>query len=365
MSVTFPIRLKNKPEEQIQKPFLVAGPCSAESEDQLQEVFASIKHLAPDVNLFRAGIWKPRTRPNSFEGLGEAALPWAVSAAKAQGIPLTVEVAKAQHVEAALKAGVDVLWIGARTTVNPFQVQDIADALKGTAIPVLVKNPINPDLGLWIGAIERLNAAGINEVAAIHRGFSVYEKSKYRNLPSWEIPIELRRRLPGLPILVDPSHIAGSREFLQEVAQRGMDLGFDGLMLETHPDPDNALSDSAQQITPEVLARLLDDLVYRRTATQDFDTLEELVDKRARIDRIDSYLLELLAERMGIAEEIGLEKKERNIAIYQPARWKKVMQRALEIGRKSDLSEEFILAVFQQIRNESIRHQTRESNPED
>lgn len=362
MSVTFPIRLRNKPEEALQKPFLIAGPCSAESEEQLHGVFASVKELIPEVDLFRAGIWKPRTRPNSFEGLGSTALPWAVEAAKAQGIPLTVEVAKAKHVEEALKAGVDVLWIGARTTVNPFQVQDIADALKGTEVPILVKNPINPDLGLWIGAIERLNSAGISEIAAIHRGFSVYEKNKYRNLPSWEIPIELRRRLPEMPILVDPSHIAGKREYLYEVAQRGMDLGFDGLMIETHPDPEKAFSDAAQQLKPDALAKLLAELIYRRTETQDFDELKDLIEKRARIDRIDSYMLELLAERMGIAEEIGVEKKIRNIAIYQPARWKKVMQRAMEIGSKSGLSEEFISSVFQQIHNESIRHQTRESD---
>lgn len=244
--------------------------------------------------------------------------------------------------------------------MNPFQVQDIADALKGVDIPVLVKNPVNPDLGLWIGAVERLDVAGVKRIGAVHRGFSVYEQSKYRNRPSWEIPIELRRRIPELPIIVDPSHIAGSREYLQEVAQRGIDLGFDGLMIESHPDPDNAWSDPKQQIRPEGLRELLDGLVIRKQEDTGFSERAELIELRRKIDRLDAYLLELLAERMGIAEEIGEEKKLRSIAIYQPERWKKVVARALEVGTKSGLSEEFILSVFQQVHKESIRKQTKE-----
>jgi chorismate mutase len=359
MTVTFPSRSDLNQAKEGVKPFLIAGPCSAENPEQIQSVFGGIKELVPEINVLRAGIWKPRTRPNSFEGLGKDALPWVMEAAREVNLPLMVEVANAAHAEAALEAGVSMLWIGARTTVNPFQVQEIADALKGQKVPVFVKNPINPDLGLWIGAIERLEAAGITDLAAIHRGFSVYEKSQYRNRPSWEIPIELRRRLPDLPLIVDPSHIAGKRDFLQEVTQRGIDLGFDGMMIETHSNPEKAWSDASQQITPEGLRTLLDSLIFRRKDSTGFDELKELIELRAKIDRLDSYLLELLAERMSIAKEIGEEKMEHNIAIYQPSRWKKVMQRALEIGTKSGLSEDFILAVFQQIHKESIRKQSK------
>lgn len=326
-----------------------------------EQVFDTVRQLIENagdkIHLIRGGIWKPRTRPNSFEGVGEIGLPWLKSVGKEVGLPVTVEVANPEHVEAALKAEIDVLWIGARTTVSPFAVQEIADSLKGVDIPVLVKNPVNPDLELWLGAIERLNAVGIKKLGAIHRGFSSYEKTAYRNPPMWEIPIELRRRYPEIPIIVDPSHMGGSRDMIYTLAQQGMDMGFDGLMIESHRNPDKAWSDAKQQVTPQRLAEILNALIVRQPKIAT-DELQPLRDLRARVDRIDDYIIELLSERMGISEQIGTLKKVNHLAIHQSERWAYIVKRALEKGRTGGLTEEFLLKLFQQIHNESIRHQS-------
>ncbi|MCS6933589.1 MAG: bifunctional 3-deoxy-7-phosphoheptulonate synthase/chorismate mutase type II [Chitinophagales bacterium] len=341
-------------------PVVIAGPCSAEGEEQVMlSAHLIAKHAAGRVHLLRAGIWKPRTRPNTFEGVGEIGLPWLKNAGNEVGMPVTVEVANPEHVEAALRHGIDVLWIGARTTVSPFAVQEIAEALRGVDVPVLVKNPINPDLELWIGALERLHGAGIRKLGVIHRGFSSYEKSVYRNPPMWEIPIELRRRFPEIPILVDPSHMGGKRHLIATLAQQGLDMGFDGLMIETHPHPDKAWSDAAQQITPQRLAEILQGLIVRKPTLPENSSLQALHDLRARVDRIDDYIIELLAERMGISEQIGKVKKEHQLAIHQKERWAQIVARALQKGKTGGLTEEFILKLFQQIHNESIRHQTK------
>jgi chorismate mutase len=289
-------------------PFIVAGPCSAETEAQVFETVRSIVQFTGKVSMLRAGIWKPRTRPNSFEGVGAEALPWIVAAGKEVGLPVTVEVASPEHVELALKAGVDVLWIGARTTVSPFAVQELADALRGVDVPMMVKNPINPDLELWVGAIERFANVGLTKLAAIHRGFSTYEKTIYRNPPMWEIPIELRRRYPNIPIIVDPSHMGGTRDLIQPLSQQAIDMGFEGLMIESHCNPDKAWSDAKQQVTPERLAAILNHLVVRQSKVSE-DGLHVLSDYRARIDRIDNYILDLLGERMGLSETIGAFKR--------------------------------------------------------
>lgn len=341
------------------KPYVISGPCSAEGEEQVFETVKQIVEAAPGkVHLLRAGIWKPRTRPNSFEGVGLIGLPWVKSAGKKVGLPVTVEVASAEHVEAALKAEIDVLWIGARTTVSPFAVQEIADSLKGVDVPVLVKNPVNPDIELWIGAIERINAAGITKLGAIHRGFSSYEKTVYRNPPMWEIPIELRRRYPEIPIIVDPSHMGGSRDFIYKLAQQGMDMGFDGLMIEAHRNPEKAWSDAKQQVTPQRLAEILNELIVRQPELSK-DELQPLNDLRARVDRIDDYIIELLSERMGLSEQIGELKKDHQLAIHQSDRWAYIVKRALAKGKTGGLTEEFLLKLFQQVHNESIRHQSR------
>ncbi len=340
-------------------PFVISGPCSAEGEEQVfNTVREIVKHAGDKVHMLRAGIWKPRTRPNAFEGVGEIGLPWVKAAGKEFGLPVTVEVANAEHVEVALKNEIDVLWIGARTTVSPFAIQEIADSLKGVDIPVLVKNPINPDLELWIGAMERFNQAGIKKLGAIHRGFSSYEKTIYRNAPMWEIPIELRRRYPQIPIIVDPSHIGGTRDLIQQLCQQAMDMGFDGLMIESHINPDKAWSDAKQQVTPERLGEILKSLIVRQPIVSDtgFKTLHDM---RARIDRIDDYILELMGERMGISEEIGELKKQNQLAIHQSERWAQIVKRALQKGKTSGLTEEFILKLFQQVHNESIRHQSK------
>jgi chorismate mutase len=340
------------------KPYVIAGPCSAEGEEQIYETVKQIVKQTDKVNLLRAGIWKPRTRPNVFEGVGEIGLPWIKNAGRAVGLPVTVEVANPQHVELALKNEIDVLWIGARTTVSPFNVQAIADALKGVDIPVLIKNPVNPDVELWIGAVERFNSVGINKIAIIHRGFSSYEKTIYRNPPMWEIPIEIRRRYPEIPIIVDPSHMGGTRDMIYMLAQQGMDMGFEGLMIETHINPEKAWSDSKQQVTPERLAEILDSLIIRKPRLTE-DGFKTLYDLRARVDRIDDYIIELLCERMGISEEIGEFKKDQHLAVHQAERWAQIVKRAVEKGKTGGLTEEFILRLFQQIHNESIFHQSK------
>lgn len=344
------------------RPFLIAGPCSAESEEQVHDACAQVATNA-NVKVLRAGIWKPRTRPNSFEGLGEVALPWLVDAGRKNDLPVTTEVANAKHVEAALKAGVDVLWIGARTTVNPFAVQEIADALNGVKIPVMVKNPINPDLMLWIGAFERLNKSGIDDLVAIHRGFSIYNHPKYRNIPNWEIPIALKEEFPDIPLICDPSHISGKREGLLEVAQKAMDLNFDGLMIESHPHPDKALSDPKQQITAYQLAKLMGEITLRKEAIpEDEKGYIELM--RDKIGTLDDKLFSLLSERMKLAEEVGIYKRENDITILQQEHWKKVIQYRMGTSDELKLTNKFVRSVMDAIHQESIRHQTKVMNPE-
>lgn len=340
-----------------ENPLCIAGPCSAETEDQIHRIAAQ---LAKDkrVGLLRAGIWKPRTRPNAFEGVGEPALQWLVDAGRQNGLPVTTEVANAAHVEQALKAGVDVLWIGARTTVNPFSVQEIADALKGVSIPVMVKNPLNPDVMLWIGALERLAGAGVSELAAIHRGFSPFQKTQYRNIPNWSIPIELKRLCPQIPLIVDPSHICGNRTGIEAVSQKALDLNFSGMMIETHDTPDDAWSDAAQQITPETLSEILTRLVVRLPETADEKNQQQLSQLRQEIDAIDSNLIETLGKRMGVAKEIGEIKKLLGMTILQVNRWDTIFGSRIEDGGKKGLTETFMKKFLQLVHEESIRKQT-------
>ena len=333
------------------RPLIIAGPCSAETEEQVME---TAKMLAErGIKIFRAGIWKPRTKPGGFEGIGVEGLPWLKAVKKETGMLVATEVATAKHVYEALKAGIDILWIGARTTANPFAVQEIADALKGADVPVLVKNPVNPDLELWIGALERINGAGLKRIGAIHRGFSSYDKKLYRNLPQWHIPIELRRRIPSLPILCDPSHIGGKRELVAPLSQQAMDLGFDGLIVESHCNPDCAWSDAKQQVTPDVLDYILNLLVIRKE-TQTTENLSEL---RKQIDECDNNLIEELAKRMRIAREIGTYKKEHDMTILQTGRYNEILDKRGSQGALCGLDPEFIKKVFEAIHEESVRQQ--------
>jgi len=335
--------------------FLVAGPCAAESREQVMATAHALKGLP--VSLFRAGIWKPRTRPNSFEGMGVAALAWLQEMKQHCGLPYCVEVANSEHVEAALKYGADALWIGARTTVNPFTVQEIADALAGIDIPVLIKNPVNPDVDLWTGAMERFLQSGKTRVMAIHRGFSTYHQTIYRNRPMWEIPLELKRRMPGLPLLCDPSHISGKRSLLQEVSQKALDLNFDGLMIETHPNPEEARSDREQQLTPVALHKLLDNLLLRKSGTEDPLLLSSLEELRKEVDRLDDAILQTIAERMELSEEIGKFKQENGLAIYQPERYNEILTRMMGQALAQNLSADLIARIWELIHKESIRHQ--------
>lgn len=333
------------------RPLLIAGPCSAESEEQVMD---TAKQLASrGVKMFRAGIWKPRTKPGGFEGIGVPGLAWLKKVKKETGMYVATEVATQQHVFEALKAGVDILWIGARTTVNPFAVQEIADALRGIDIPVLIKNPVNPDLELWIGAIQRIHNAGIRRIGAIHRGFSSYDKKMYRNLPLWHIPIELRRRMPELPIICDPSHIGGKRELIAPLSQQAMDLSFNGLIIESHCNPDCALSDASQQITPDVLDYVINLLVIR----EGNQTTENLAELRRQIDEIDENLLELLAKRMRISREIGVYKKEHNMPILQAPRYSEILEKRSDMGEAMELSPDFIREILKEIHEESVRQQ--------
>lgn len=343
------------------KPFLIAGPCSVENPDQVMKVAMALAESGK-IKLIRGGIWKPRTRPDSFEGVGSIGLPWLIEAGKVAKLPVCTEVANKNHVESALKAGVDVLWIGARTTVNPFAVQEIADVLKGTNIPVMVKNPINPDLELWIGAFERLEKAGISDLTAIHRGFSVYNHPKYRNVPNWEIPIAFRERMPSIPIICDPSHISGKRDLLLEVSQKGLDLNFDGLMIETHPNPDEAWSDAAQQITPENLFKLLNQLV-QRSPSLDKDAEKELEEIREKISVLDDRVFDLLSARMKMSEDAGELKLEHNITIFQQEHWAKMKNKRLNMAKDYNLTTFFVQQMMDAIHQESIRHQTKVMNP--
>ena len=333
------------------RPLIIAGPCSAETEEQVME---TAKMLAErGIKIFRAGIWKPRTKPGGFEGIGVEGLPWLKAVKKETGMLVATEVATAKHVYEALKASIDILWIGARTTANPFAVQEIADALKGADVPVLVKNPVNPDLELWIGALERINGAGLKRIGAIHRGFSSYDKKLYRNLPQWHIPIELRRRIPSLPILCDPSHIGGKRELVAPLSQQAMDLGFDGLIVESHCNPDCAWSDAKQQVTPDVLDYILNLLVIRKE-TQTTENLSEL---RKQIDECDNNLIEELAKRMRIAREIGTYKKEHDMTILQTGRYNEILDKRGSQGALCGMDPEFIKKVFEAIHEESVRQQ--------
>jgi len=343
------------------RPFLISGPCSAETEEQ---VMKTARHLAQlnRVNIFRAGIWKPRTRPDAFEGVGSEGLRWLRDVKQETGLLVATEVANEKHVYEALKYGIDMLWIGARTSVNPFTVQEIADTLKGVDVMVLVKNPVNPDIELWIGAIERIAKAGIKHLGAIHRGFSTYEKTSYRNQPNWQLPIELRHRIHDLPLICDPSHIAGSREFLKEISQKALDLNFDGLMIESHIDPDKALSDAAQQVTPDGLRDLLSRLVIRNPVASDPKLLDILGELRQQIDVFDEHLLDLLEKRMKVAETIGQYKKANNITILQSTRWDEIINRVMSKTKTKGLSAEFIDTVFKAIHQESINHQMKVMN---
>lgn len=343
-----PLRL---PSDNNERPLVIAGPCSAETEEQ---VMTTARQLADKgCRMFRAGVWKPRTKPGGFEGQGETALPWLQNVKKSTGMLVATEVATPEHVELALKYGIDILWIGARTSANPFAMQALADSLKGVDMPVLVKNPVNPDLELWIGALERINQAGVTRLAAIHRGFSSYDKKIYRNLPMWQIPIELRRRFPSLPIMCDPSHIGGSRELVAPLCQQAMDLGFDGLIVESHCSPDSAWSDAKQQVTPDVLDYILSLLVIRDEKV----TTEGIHVLRKQIDELDNQLIELLAKRMRVCREIGQYKKEHNMTVLQTSRYNEILDKRGAQGALCGMSADFIRSVFEEVHEESVRQQ--------
>ena len=344
----------------MKRPLIMSGPCSAENEEQVLEIARQLNNNG--IKIFRAGLWKPRTRPNAFDGVGNAGLPWLKKVKEKYGMLTAIEVANVKHVYEALKAGIDILWIGARTSANPFAVQDIADSLKGVDIPVMIKNPVNPDVELWIGAIERINNAGIKKIAAIHRGFSTYSKSLYRNNPQWQIPIELKRRIPELVIITDPSHICGSRDLIFEISQKAMDLNFNGLMIETHINPEKALSDADQQITPNELKTLLSRLILRKADIENTMLLTTLEELRQEINSYDNNLLNILEKRMAVSKLIGEYKKKHNITILQTSRWDEILRRQIEIAEKKGLSEEFIVKIFRAIHQESINHQTRVMN---
>ncbi|MCI7430296.1 MAG: bifunctional 3-deoxy-7-phosphoheptulonate synthase/chorismate mutase type II [Bacteroidales bacterium] len=346
----------NLPNLGTQRPMVIAGPCSAETEEQ---TLTTARQLAQNgIKIFRAGIWKPRTKPGGFEGIGVEGLQWLRRVKNETGMYVATEVATAKHVYEALKYGIDVLWIGARTTANPFAVQEIADALRGVDIPILIKNPVNPDIELWIGAIERIYNAGLHQLAAVHRGFSSYDKKVYRNQPQWHIPIELHRRLPNLPLFCDPSHIGGKRELIAPLSQQAMDLQFDGLIIESHCAPDNAWSDKAQQLSPEVLDVILRKLVLREMK----QTTEDLVDLRREIDSIDNELLELLAKRMRISSEIGTYKKEHGIAVLQTGRYNEILEKRIASGERLGMSREFMRTFLEAIHEESVRVQVELMN---
>ena len=345
----------------VDRPIIISGPCSAETEEQMM---ATAKQIAATgkVHALRAGIWKPRTRPGQYEGAGNEGLKWLIRAGKETGLPVTTEVANAAHVEASLKAGVDILWVGARTTVNPFSVQEVADALKGVDIPVMVKNPVNPDLELWIGAMERLNKAGITKLVAIHRGFSSFEKGPFRNAPMWDMAIELKTRIPELDIICDPSHISGTRELIAFVSQKALDLDMDGLMIESHINPDAAWSDAKQQVTPAVLGKIIEGLVVREAdaASKSFkDTLSIL---REQIDHLDDEIMSKMAARMKISEKIGQYKKENNVTILQVSRWEEIVQTRVAMGKAMGLDEGFTRDLLRLVHHESIQVQEKVMN---
>jgi chorismate mutase len=340
------------------RPIIISGPCSAETEAQVMKTAEQMAELNMDIDLFRAGIWKPRTRPNNFEGIGFKGLQWLKKVKETYGFKTTTEVANTQHVFEALKANIDVLWLGARTTVNPFSVQEIADALKGVDIPIFIKNPINPDLTLWIGAIERIYKAGINRIGVVHRGFSKFGHTIYRNVPQWQIPIELKREFPDMTIICDASHICGSRTHLYEVSQTALDLNYDGVMLESHFDPENAWSDAKQQVTPfQLKEEILQRLIVRDRDSTDALFIENIEDLRTRIDAIDKEIIHLLANRMEVSQLIGKYKKKNNIAVLQPSRWNEIIEKTMLQAEPLGLSEEFIGKMLKAIHQESINRQ--------
>lgn len=338
-------------------PLVIAGPCSAETEKQVLDIAHDLKDS--DVSYFRSGIWKPRTRPGNFEGVGAIGLKWLERVQEETGLKTAIEVANRTHVDLALQHNVDLLWIGARSTVSPFIVQEIAEALAGTDKIVLVKNPVNPDLSLWLGAVERLHKADIKNIGVIHRGFSTYEKTKYRNIPEWQLAIELQTRFPDLPLINDPSHITGKREMVFDVAQTALDLNFDGLMIESHSDPESAWSDAAQQVTPANLIQMMKDLKIRKETDQETEYNNKISNFRAQIDILDNQIIETLGKRMQVADGIGQLKKQRNVAVLQTNRWNAILGKMILEGESKGLSEEFVLRLFKAIHQESINHQEK------
>jgi chorismate mutase len=338
-------------------PLVIAGPCSAETEDQVLKIANELKDSK--VSVLRAGIWKPRTRPGGFEGVGAIGLKWLQKAKAETGLLIAIEVATAAHVKLALEYDIDILWIGARTTVNPFAVQEIADALQNTDKIVLVKNPVNPDLALWIGGVERLYNAGIKKLGVIHRGFSTYEKTKYRNNPEWQIAIDLKNRFPNLPLIIDPSHMTGNRDMIFQVTQEALDLNYDGMIIETHIDPDNAWSDAAQQVTPTRLKQIIFDLTIRKETDDAYEYQYKLAKLRGKIDEFDAKLLDIIGKRMKVTEDIGALKKEKNVAVLQNKRWNEILEKMVNEGSQKGLSEEFIIQFFKAIHQESISHQEK------
>jgi chorismate mutase len=345
------------------KPIIMAGPCSAETEEQLMETSKALKEM--NISIIRAGIWKPRTRPNNFEGIGADALKWVQNVKKELNVKFAIEVATPGHVFEALKHGIDMIWIGARSTANPFTVQEIANALRGMDIPVFVKNPVNPDLSLWLGAIERIANAGITKIGAIHRGFSSFQTSKYRNVPLWQIPLELKSKFPKLPLICDPSHISGVRDHIYEVAQRALDLDYDGLIIESHRDPEHAWSDAAQQLSPEQLGELLTKLKIRKSTSENQEFINQLEDLRDQIDNIDREIFEAVAARMRIVDKIGYFKKASNVTVFQVNRWKEISENRKQWAKALNLNVEFMDEFFKLIHDASIRRQTAIINSEE
>ncbi len=342
---------------ELSHPLVIAGPCSAETEEQLLNIAHQLKNTKTSV--LRAGIWKPRSRPGNFEGSGAPGLKWLQKAKQETGLLTTTEVANAAHVELALKHDVDILWIGARTTVSPFIVQEIAEAVRGTDKIILVKNPVNPDLALWLGAVERFYAVGISKLGVIHRGFSTYEKTRYRNNPEWQIPIDLQNKFPDLPLILDPSHIAGRRDIIFDLCQTALDLNYDGLMIETHNDPDNAWSDADQQITPASLNKGLSNLKIRKTEGDQIEFKNQLNTLRSQIDLIDDQIMDMMGKRMKVVDAIGGMKRKNNVAILQVKRWNQILDRMIQLGSENQLSEEFVLKIYKAIHQESIDHQKK------
>lgn len=338
---------------------VIAGPCSVETEEQIDSLCDSFEGKS-FINMFRGGVWKPRTRPGNFEGLGEQALPWLNKVQKRLKIPVCIEVANATHVEAALKHNIDVLWVGARTTVNPFSVQEIADALKGTDIPVMVKNPINPDMALWVGAIERLHNVGLHKLAAIHRGFADPYDKIYRNKPNWNLAMQLKLELPNIEIINDPSHIAGKADMIKEVSQRAFNFGMDGVMIETHPNPKEAWSDAKQQVTPEALATIISEIAFKEKIDLETEVPANLQELRKSVDHIDEKLIDLLSDRFHLIDQIGAYKKAHQLSVYQGARWQNVLDNRIAAGVKKDMSEKFMKGLLVAIHDESVKRQEKQ-----